>query len=198
MNNPLCTVLTFLCLLLTACSGGELVGIHLTLAKDGSGTVTTRSLVEPSAALAAEASATGVTWTARASVHASQGSFRSLDQLKFGGGGLHFATNLDGDLPSVRVYIPRGPAAAWVKSLAPARGIRRKLAKVYDPTGKTREVGDVIRLEIELPGNVVASSVYPTGRGIEADRERRRAFLLLPARSVADAGEELVWDITWR
>ena len=97
----------------------------------------------------------------------------------------------------MRVYVPRGPTAEWVKALVPDRTTRRAMAKVYDPTGKTGEVGDVIRLEIEVPAEVVASSVLPGGRGIEADREGQRAFLLLSATSVTEAGDELVWDVTW-
>lgn len=198
MKTPLTPLLILSCLLLPACSGNELVGVHVTLAKDGTGTFTTRALATPEPGRA-EADTRGVTWSARASVVASQGTFQRLADVKVGGdNGLRFAATLGGEQPSVRVYVPRGPTAAWIKALVPARAARRTMAKVYDPTGRTREVGDVIRLEIELPSEVVASSVHPAGRGVEADRERRRAFLLLPAASVTEAGEELVWDVTWR
>lgn len=183
--------------LLVACSGGELVGIHLLLAKDGSGTVTTRSLVQPTAAGPSEAKVEGVSWTARASLVAVQGSFAQLGDVRVGKG-LRFTTRIGEDQPSLRVFVQRGPDAAWLSALVPDETARRAMAKVYDPTGKTREVGDTIRLEIEVPGEVIASAVQPGGRGVEADRERRRAFLLLPARTMAEAGDELVWDVTWR
>lgn len=184
-------------LLFAACSGGELVGVHVMLAKDGSGTVTTRALVQPTAALAGEAKVQGVTWTTRASLVAAQGSFTELASVRIGKG-LRFTTRLGEDQPSLRVFVQRGPDAEWLAALVPDETARRAMAKVYDPTGKTREVGDTIRLEIEVPGEVIASAVQPTGRGVEADRERRRAFLLLPARTMAEAGDELVWDVTWR
>jgi len=94
--------------------------------------------------------------------------------------------------------LPRGNDATWLTALVPDGATRAKMAKVYDPTGHTREVGDVIRLEIELPGEAVASSVFPNARGVEAGRERRRAYVLLPARTMGEAGEEMVWDVTWR
>ena len=130
MKTPLSALLSFAALLLTACSGNELVGIHVTLKKDGSGTVTTRSLVDPSAAGPAEAQTQAVTWTAHASLVASQGTFPSLSAVKFGGdGGLRFAPSLGGDQPSLRVYVPRGPDAQWHKSLVPGRGARREMAQ---------------------------------------------------------------------
>ena len=54
------------------------------------------------------------------------------------------------------------------------------------------------RLEVRVPGEVIASGVLPTGRGVEADRDGRKAILLLPTRAVTDDGDDFVWDITWR
>lgn len=198
MIRVLHAALLIIVTLLTACSGNELVGVHIKLAKDGTGTVTTRSLVEPTAPGPAETAAAGVSWQARASVQAALGTFRQLDDVKLGGDGLRFKANLGGDQPSIRVYLTRGPGAAWANALIKDQATRRQMAQVYDPSGRTREVGDVIRLELEVPGDVVASSVHPVGRGVEAERERKRAFLLLPARTVLTAGEEMVWDVTWR
>ncbi len=184
---------------LTACSGDQLVGVHVTLAEDGAGTITTRALTVPDPARVEAAAGGTVDWQARAAVVASQGRFARLSDVKIGGPtGLRFAATLDGEQPSVRVYVPRGAAQQWVQALVPDAPQRRSLAPVYDPTGRTREVGDTIRLELELPGEVVASSVHPPGRGIEADRERKRAYLLVPAREAIKEGEELVWDVTWR
>jgi len=85
-------------LFLSACSGGELVGIHIHLDQDGSGTVTTRSLVEPTAPGPAESRTQGVTWQARASVVAVQGKFAQLNALKFGDGGLRFSAEDEPDV----------------------------------------------------------------------------------------------------
>lgn len=183
-------------LLLAACSGGELVGVHVMLNKDGTGTITTRSLMQSTTPAPIEGKVQGVEWSARATLIAAQGTFTRLGDVQLKG--LRFAAHLGDDQPSLRVYVQRGPDIEWLNAIVPDEKARRAMAKVYDPTGKTREVGDTIRLEIEVPGEVIASAVQPGGRGVEADRERRRAFLLLPARTMVEAGEELVWDVTWR
>jgi hypothetical protein len=185
-------------LLLSACSGGELVGVHITLAKDGSGTVTTRSLLEPTLPSPAQSRTQGVNWTASASLQCAQGRFQQLGDLKIGDGGLRFSPRLGDDQPHLRVYVQRGPAVEWVKALVPEQAARRAMAKVYDPTGRTDEIGDAIRLEISLPGEVVTSDVNPTGRGVEAAHERKRAYLVIPVKAALEAGEEMLWDISWR
>lgn len=181
-----------------ACSSGELVGIHIQLGKDGSGTITTRSLVEPGVPGPAEARTQGVQWSARASLQCAQGKFQQLGDLKVGDGGLRFSPRLGDDQPHLRVFVQRGPAVEWVKALVPEQVQRRAMAKVYDPTGRTEEIGDAIRIEIAAPGEVVTSDVHPGGRGVEAVHERKRAYLVIPVRAALEAGEELVWDVSWR
>ncbi|MBM4059586.1 MAG: hypothetical protein FJ265_00605 [Planctomycetes bacterium] len=187
-----------LLLLWSACSSGELVGIHVALAKDGSGTVTTRSLVDPATPSPAEARSQGVTWSARASLHCAQGRFQQLADLKIGDGGLRFSPRLGDDQPHLRVFVPRGPAVEWVRALVPDQAARRGMAKVYDPTGRTAEIGEAVRIEITVPGEVVASDVHPGGRGVEAAHEKKRAYLIVPVKAALEAGEELVWDVSWR
>ena len=75
--------------------------------------------------------------------------------------------------------------------------LRQLLSKAYDPTGRTKEIGDVLRLEIAAPGNVITSGVLPTGRGVAADRDGNKATLLLPVRTARQEGEAFVWDISW-
>lgn len=200
MHTPLHRVLPLLLGLLTlaACSGGELVGVHIHLEKDGSGKITTRALVEPKNGDAPEVRAAGVEWTSRAAVVSRQGKFTRLGDVSLGGNGVRFSAGADDDRPSLRIYVRRGPDAEWVKNLVPEQTVRRAMAKVYDPTGKTTEIGDTIRLELSLPSDVVTSGVLPTGRGIEAAREGRRAYLLIPVRAAMLAEDELVWDISWR
>lgn len=184
-------------LALGACSGGELVGIHVQLQKDGSGTVTMRALMEPTTTGAAESDAQGVTWQSRAGVVCAQGSFQQIDQLKLGDGGVRFVAELGDVRPSMRVFLARGPDTAWVEALVPDRDERRAMAKVYDPTGRTAEVGDVLRIEVAVPGQVFASGVRPTGRGVEASHEGKRAYLLVPVRTALEAGEEFEWSFSW-
>ncbi|MFM1872338.1 MAG: hypothetical protein RL398_1760, partial [Planctomycetota bacterium] len=117
---------------------------------------------------------------------------------RIGGDGIRFSTPGAEDRPSLRVYLQRGPKAVWVKELVPDETARKNMAQIYDPNGKTREVGDTIRLEVSLPSDVVTSGVLPAGRGIEATREGRRAVLLVPVRTVMEGDGEMVWDMSWR
>lgn len=194
-------MLRFACLflaLLASCSSGELVGIHIDLGKGGACTVTTRSLVAPGAAGPVEAKTRGVQWTTRAGLVCSQGSCQDIGSLEFGSGGIRFAASLGDNQPHLRVFLKRGPGIDWLRLLVPEDEIRLPMAKVYDPTGKTKEIGDAVRIEISAPGEVVSSGVNPTGRGVEANLERKRAYLVLPLRAISEPGEELVWDVSWR
>lgn len=180
-----------------ACSDKELVGLHVNLRADGSGVLTTRTLLEPREAGPAEARAQGVAWEHRAVLSLSQGSFASVQGLQFGD--IRFSGKTgDGEIPRLRVFVPRGPEATWVKVLAPDQETRKRLAKVQDPSGKTREIGENLLLEIQFPDLVISSGVLPSGRGVEAAHERNKATLLVPAQTAIEKGDDLVWDITWR
>ena len=197
MQHARSLFLGLLLAVLCSCSGGELVGIHVNLAKDGSGTVTVRTLMEPTSTGAAESRAQGVTWKTRAGIACAQGSFTQVQDLKLGNGGIRFLAELADDRPNVRVFLQRGPDAEWVKSLVPDAETRQKMAKVYDPTGRTREIGDVLRIEVAVPGQVFASGVRPSGRGVEAAHEGKRAYLLVPVRTALESGDELEWSFSW-
>jgi hypothetical protein len=185
--------------LLTACSETELVGLHIALAKDGSGTLTARALQAANSPGPAEARARGVQWQTRANLMSSQGTFRSLADLAFGDGELRFLSRKDEvDLPHLRLILRRGPELSWVQALVPDQETRRTLAKVHDPTGKTREIADTIRIEVQVPDAVVSSGVQPAGRGIEATHERNRAYLILPVQTITERGDDLVWDVSWK
>ncbi len=183
---------------LAACSGGEVVGVHLRLDKDGSGLLTTRALVQPREDSSGEVRVSGVTWTGRAALVCRQGRFQRIQDVALAGGGVRFSTPGSDDRPSLRIYLQRGPAAEWVRALVPDEATRRAMASVYDPTDKTKQIGDTLRIELSLPSDVITSGVLPTGRGVEAAREGRRAYLLLPVRSALEDTEELVWDISWK
>lgn len=187
-----------LLLLLPACSDPELVGIHVNLQRDGSGTVTTRALVATAAQSPAESKTQGITWSTRANLCCSQGTFRSLGEVKFGDGELRFVAATGDELPRLRVFVQRGPAAKWVQALVPDLEGRRAMAKVYDPSGKTKEIGDAIRIEIMVPGTVISSGVQPAGRGVDASHERNRAILVIPVATASEKGEELVFDLSWK
>jgi hypothetical protein len=196
MRTPL-ILAALLTLSLASCSGGELVGVHVSLHKDGSGLVTLRGLFEPTTTGAGEAKAQAVTWTSRAGVTCTQGKFDKINDLQIGDGGIRFSAQLADDRPNVRVFVRRGPDAAWITALVPDQSKRQAMAQIYDPTGRTKEIGDVLRLEVSVPGEVFGSDVRPTGRGIEAGNEGKRAYLLIPVRTGLEAGDDLEWTFSW-
>lgn len=193
--------LTRLCLLpallaAASCSDAELVGVHIRLSADGSGVVTTRTLVQPTEPGPAETHSQGIVWQDRATLWFSQGTFQNVKNLKFGE--IRCGGDPQGsDRPGLRLFVPRGPDVAWVQALVPNAETRRKLAKVYDPSGKTTDLAGSVRIELQLPANVIAAGVQPSGRGIESDYERNRAWLSIPVQSALEKGDELVWDISW-
>ncbi|MCK5942940.1 MAG: hypothetical protein KAI24_13265 [Planctomycetes bacterium] len=196
-NRRLPTFLFLALSTLCACGGGELVGVHVDLAADGSGKVTLRTLAPTDDAPAAATRTAGAKWTVHAGLVASQGTFAKVAELQLADGDVTFAPQLDGDRPGLRVKLARGREARWVSLLTPDLATRRKLAKAYDPTGRTNEIGDVLRLEIRTPGRVITSGVLPTGRGVESDRDGKTAILLLPAATVLADGDDFVWDVSW-
>lgn len=191
-------VLLPLALLLAACSGNELVGLHVALKPGGAAEITTRALVDTPKPGPSEVIAKGVQWQRSAALVHSQGKVENLAALRFGDESLRFAPRLEGEAPSLRVHVQRGPNAGWVQCLALTKAQREPLTRVYDPTGKTKDFADTLRLEVEGSSEVVGSSVLPTARGVEAGRDGKRAWLLIPVATALDGGPELVWDISWR
>lgn len=197
MRNPIQRLALALLPILAACSDTELVGVHVRLAKDGSGTVTTRALQAATTPGSAEGKVRGVQWQVRADLMSSQGTFQKIEDLSFGDGEVRFVMSHD-DSPHLRVLVQRRPDLTWVQALTPDQVTRRSLAKVHDPSGKTREIGDAIRIEVVLPDTAISSGVQPAGRGIEAQHERNKAYLILPVQSLLEKGDELVWDLSWK
>lgn len=183
--------------LLSACSGDELVGVHVKLEQSGAGTITTRALMPVAKAVDAETDAKGVHWSLRAGLIASQGQFDQIGAVTLGDGEVTFSPQLTGDRPGLRVTFQRGPKCKWVAPLAPGKASRKEMAKAYDPTGRTREIGEVLRIEVAAPGEVITSGVLPTGRGVDVDRDGKKAVLLLPVATLLEEGDAFVWDISW-
>jgi hypothetical protein len=183
--------------LLGACSGDELIGVHVKLGADGSGIITTRALMPLGDAIPIEDQAKGMKWSVRAGLVASQGQFQQIRDVTLGSGDVTFAPQLGGDRPGLRATFQRGPKTKWIAQLAPGKGTRQRMAKAYDPRGRTNEIGDVVRIEIAAPGQIITSGVLPTGRGVDADREEKAAVLLLPVAAILEEGDPFIWDISW-
>ncbi len=183
-------------LALVACSGSEIVGLHIALQPDGSASITARALTESPTPSPAEVTSKGALWGKRAALVHSQGTVQKLADLRFGDDSLVIKPHLDANKVTVR--IERGATVGWVTALVPDKQTRRDLALVYDPLGKTKEIGDTLRIELVLPATVNGSSVLPTARGVEAGREGNRAFLSIPVETAREKGDALSWDITWQ
>jgi len=196
----------WLLLCLCACSSGELVGLHVALQADGTATITARALVESPTPSPAEVVGKGVTWNRRAALVYSQGSVANLKDLSFGDDSLVVRERLDAQ--KLTVMVRPGPTAAWVNCLVPEKSRQQELTTLYDPNdrpktaGGARErpkaLGDMLRLEFVLPADVTGSSVLRTARGVEAGKERNRAYLLIPADTAREKGEAIEWTITWQ
>ncbi|MBL8754043.1 MAG: hypothetical protein JNK15_12155 [Planctomycetes bacterium] len=180
---------------LAACSGSELVGLHVALQPDGSAAITARVLAESPTPSPAEVTGKGALWGKRAALVYTQGAVQKLQDLRFGDDSLTIRPFLDANKLTVR--LERGATVGWVTAFVPDKVTRQSLAQVYDPLGKTKELGDAVRLEFVLPSTVNSSSVLPTARGVEAGREGKRAWLSIPVDTAREKGEALSWDITW-
>lgn len=183
--------------LLAGCADSELVGIHIALAKDGSGTLTARALQSTANPGPAESPTKGVRFQVRANLVSSQGTFESLDSVELGDREVRFVRT-DAEMPGLRVFLRRNKDLSWVKALVPDEATRRSLAKVHDPNSKRNEIADAIRLEVQVPDQVIASGVAPQGRGVEAAHERNRAHLVLPVSAMLVEDEDLVWNVSWK
>ena len=181
--------------LLAGCAGGEIVGLHIAVQPNGSATVTARALVESPTPSTAEVVSKGVVWGKRAALVYTQGAVAKLEEMQIGDDSLLIKPRMDAN--KVTVQIKRSLTAGWVNALVPKKETRRDLALVYDPLGKTKELGDTLRIELVLPGPVNSSSVLPTARGVEAGRESNRAYLTIPVETARENGDTLSWDITW-
>ncbi|MFY9345485.1 MAG: hypothetical protein WAT39_23545 [Planctomycetota bacterium] len=195
--RTLALVLSLSAFVLTGCSGSEIVGLYIAVQPDGSAAVTARSLSESGTPSPAEVLGKGASWSKRAALVYSQGVVGKLEELRFGDDALRVLPRLDAN--KLTVTIERRPGVGWVKALVPDKNGRMELAKIYDPLKKTKEIGDALRLEFELPGKVVTGSdVQPTARGVSWGKEGRRAFLSIPAETAIEKGDTLTWEVNWQ
>jgi len=186
-------LLSLLALPMASCSDADVVGAHLNLQADGSGRATLRSLLPTEDPGPAEATAKGVQFERRARLHSSDGRFADIAEVELGG----ITFQRDGQ-HSLRVTLPRGPDVQWPGVLAPAPDAQGDTARTFDPDASVRNLGSTIRLVIEVPGTIVSLGCFPVARGVEWDKEKRRASLWVPVRTALQDADELVWDISWK
>ncbi len=190
---PLTRVALIGLLALSACSDNDVVGVHLTLGDGGSGSITTHSLQVLEDAGPAEAGISAVNWEQRVELFSSKGTFSEINQLQIG----EIRFNLEGN--TLQVTIPRGPEVKWYQSLAPPLDEQEQAAITFDPTGKAKSVGTTVKLDLELPGTVLAVGILPTNvRGVEVEKDKNKVSVWLPLRALRQEGEALFLGVTWR
>ena len=190
--------LAFLLAVLPACGDQDVVGLHLRLGADGKGVLTTRSLLPSETAGPAEGRVEGVSFQGRANLHCSQGTFSNITDVRIGG--IRFGGwRPTDDSPSLTVYVPLGEDADWARMLAPAVADQDKATKVFDPTGATNGLGRTVKLEVELPGDVVSFGTFPRTRGVQEEKDGRLVQLWIPVdRALTKGQSDLRWDFSWQ
>jgi len=197
MIRPMSVLLFASLLTLSACDETDAVAVRIRLRDDFSGTVRTSGLVLPPEEGAVQKESQGVTWSHRVDVACANGTFTAIESLRiadieFGAGGSDQAIGF------ARVTIPRGEAARWPKVFVPLDSNQRKeAAGALDPTGRTVEVGAMIKIELELPAAVIGNGLTGKTRGTKVSAEGAIATLVVPLDSVAKESDPIVWHLTW-
>lgn len=180
----------------SGCSDADVIAVRIDIQTDLSGSIVASSLQMPEEPNGVETSFRGVQWSDRARLACQRGKFSDLRMLELED--LRFRVSLGEDMPRLRVILPRGPGAKWYQVLAPTREQRRRVAETFDPNHAIRDPAGAIKLELTLPGTVIASGVAPRGRGVSADQAKNVATLIVPVDAAIAEGEALIWDVSWR
>ena len=177
----------------SACSDSDVIGVYIVLDEGRSGTITTHSLKVPDRAGPAETEIRSVTWGQRANLFSSAGTFEDITDLRIG----EVRFNVQGK--HLQVVIPRGPEVGWYRPFAPSREEQELAALTFDPTGKAKKVGTILKFDIQVPGTALSAGVYPEGiRSVDTQKQKANASLWLPLRALGEEGEDLIWSVTWK
>lgn len=188
-----------LCLsLLPGCDETDAVAIRIHLRPDFGGTVTSSSLEAPASPSAVAAATQGAQWESQVHIACATGRFDSLSALHVAD--VTFQAGEVGDgLCYLKVTLPRGPSVQWTHALVPLTlEERAKAAAALDPTGKARDVGSTLKIEVELPTNVIGNGLSTKPRGTKAKSEGPIATLIVPTEIALAEGDALVWHLTWQ
>ncbi len=198
MRHPWILLVLLAVVSLGGCDETDLVAIRIRLREDLGGTVTTSALAQPTADGAIQAQSHGAAWESRVDVACAAGRFDKLSDLKLAD--LSFIAGEAGDgLYFIKVVLPRGENAQWPRALVPlSTEERTRASSAIDPSGKSKSIGSVIKLEIELPRAVVSSGLTGKTRGTKATSEAEVATLVIPLETAMTAGESMTWHLTWQ
>lgn len=191
-------LLSVLLFALAACDETDAVAIRIHLHDDFSGQMTTSNVALMPAESQLQQATQGVEWQSRAEILCSAGRFSSLSALKLSDITLSSGDGGDG-LAFVRVALPRGEAAKWHKVMIPLSAEERtSAAAALDPENRTKNIASSIKIEIELPSNVVGNGLTGRVRGIKLKDEGATATLIVPLDVAQSAGDPIVWHLTWQ
>ncbi len=183
---------------LCACDEDDAVSIRIRLRDDGSGTLTTSGLIVPTDATRVEGASKGLQVDKRVQVSAAMGRFTALTGVSVAD--ITFAAGEgDGGFRFLKVTVPQGQAAAWPDAFVPFdERARLDAAAALDPSGKSKDVGATLKIEIEMPSIVIDNGATGKVRGTKNSDEGTTATLVVPIQSARAATEPLVWHLTWQ
>ena len=184
--------------LLAGCDETDVVALRLSVAEDLSGTVRTSALSRPPEPGPVTHAIEGVEWDSEVEVVAAAGRFSALDGLRIADISIKAGASDDG-LSYLRISLPRGENVRWARTFVPLSVDERQRAAVaIDPSGKSKDVGSTIKLEVELPREVVGNGLSGRTRGTRNKTEGEVATLVVPIDIALSAGDPIVWHLTWQ
>jgi hypothetical protein len=187
-----------LLLCLSACDENDAVSIRIRIKEDGSGTITTSGLTVPAEATRVEGRTQGVTYEKRVEVSAANGRFAALRDVKVAD--ITFSAGEgEAGFRFVKVTVPQGPATQWPDAFVPLdERARLDAVGALDPTGKSKDVGANVKIEIELSAPIISNGATGKVRGTKNSIEGSVGTLVVPIQGSRTATEPLVWHLTWQ
>ncbi len=179
-----------------ACGNSAVATVRIQLNADGSGQVTTSSLLTTDERAPLEQASTGVQWDRRVQLACAHGTFAAAGGLELADLQLQSGTTPAG-FHYLELVLPGGADAQWPAMMTPAAGDRDAARQTFDPR---RDLGapDLVAFEVDVPGRVASSAVTPKPRGAETDHTERRATLELSVDRVRERDGPFRWLVTWR
>jgi len=196
-NVPRALVAVVVAAALVACDESDAVAVRVTVQPDFSGTVSTSVLAVPASAGPVEGACTGASWTNRAELSCSTGTFARLDRL--GVADIAFAHGVTPEgIGYLRVTLPRGEGARWPDVLLMTDAERRgAAAAALDPTGRFDRLGESLKLAVELPAQVATEGFTPNVAQIDSSVDGRSAEMVVKLDAALSEGEPILWTLTW-
>ncbi len=182
---------------IAGCDDSDASNMSITLNTDRSGTIQTTRLVIPEVAGNGQPASAGVVWEASAQVVTSKGTFASVSEVGFEDISFSCESTAKG-LHVLRVTMPRGPEARWVKALTqPSVERRKETTRAIYPEQKESRLGSVIAIRLTLPTVPISHGVSPVVGGISESAEKNVVTLTVRVDAAMKTGNEIVWDVTW-